>query len=98
MASTHSQCAREMGKFHYPELKGDKIYSATVTLDHTFALSLSFESSLKVYFNRIFAMGHNGEQAKYWRGRVSCLLIARKDFRGAGKTPASYQELQARSH
>lgn len=24
MTSTHSQCAREMGKFHYPELKVDK--------------------------------------------------------------------------
>lgn len=65
MASTHSQCAREMGKFHYPELKVDKIYLPTVTLDHTFALSLSFESDLKVYFHRVFAMGQNGEQVKY---------------------------------
>lgn len=74
MTSTHSQCDRELGKFHYPELKVDKTYSPTITLDHTFALSLSFESDLKVYFNRVFAMGQNGEQAKYWWGREDFLF------------------------
>lgn len=68
MASSPSWCAREVGKLHYPELKVDINRSPTVTLDYTFALSLSVESSLQAYLSRAFARGHNREQAKYGAG------------------------------